>query len=174
MIKQYEDELEALKKKMIGAEKFAERIPCFRQFILDNKIDGTEDSVEFASSYKRIYFNWGLYRARFKSGTSRTLTNYKGDYDKHLFTAYINTLSLYGDYGRFGLEKILEKSNVFFFDGLNTTFYVEDEHIEEFLEALNEWYIEALAQLKQHKKDEEIRILENKLAKLKEHMNKKE
>jgi hypothetical protein len=174
MIKQYEDELKALKIKMAGAEKFAERIPCFRQFILDNKLDGTEDSVKFASSYNRIYFNWGLYRARFKSGTGRTITNYKWDYDKHLFRLYINTLSLYDSHEKFGLEKILEKSNVFFFDDLNTTFYVEDEHIEGFLEALNDWYVEALAQLEQHRKDEEIRTLENKLAQLKKHMNKKE
>ena len=174
MIKQYEDELKALKKKMIGAEKFAEKIPCFRQFILDNKLDGTEDSAQFATSYKQIYFHWGLHRARFKSETDRTITNCEGNYDKHLFRLYMNTLSLYDSHEKFGLKKILEKSNVFFFDELNTTFYVEDEHIEEFLEALNEWYVEVLAQLNQHRKDEEIRILENKLAQLKEHMNKKE
>lgn len=30
MIKQYEDELNALKKKMVEAEKFTEKIPVFR------------------------------------------------------------------------------------------------------------------------------------------------
>ena len=168
MIKQYEDELKALKKKMVGAEKFAEKIPVFREFILDNKLDGTEDSVKFANSYKRIYFNWGLHRARFKSGTNRTITNYfKGDYDKHLFRVYINTLTLYDSYENFGLEKVLEKSTVFFFDEMNTTFYVEDEHIEGFLEALNDWYEDVIANLEQHKKDEEIRELEERLARLK-------
>ena len=173
MIKQYEDELEALKKKMIRAEKFAERIPYFRQFILDKKLDGTEEGVTFATSYKRISFYWDLYRMRFNSVTNR-IANYEGNYDKHLFRLHLNTLTLYDSHEKFGLEKILEKSNVFFFDGWNTTFYIEDEHIEEFLEALNAWYVEALAQLNQHRKDEEIRTLENKLAKLKEHMNKKE
>lgn len=167
MIKQYEDELKALKKKMVGAEKFSEKIPAFRQFILDNKLDGTEDSVKFASSYKRIYFHWGLHRARFKSGTNRTITNYKGDYDKHLFMVYINTLTLFDTHEEFGLEDVLEKSTVFFFDDLNTTFYVEDEHIEGFLEALNDWYVDAIANLEQYKKEEEIRKLEEQLARLK-------
>jgi hypothetical protein len=167
MIKQYEDELKALKIKMVGAEKFAEKVPVFRQFILDNKLDGTEDSVKFPSSYKRIYFHWGLIRARFKSGTSRTITNYKGDYDKHLFKVYINTLTLFDTHEEFGLEKVLEKSTVFFFDDLNTNFYVEDEHIEGFLEALNDWYVDAIANLEQYKKDEEIRELEERLSRLK-------
>ena len=167
MIKQYEDELKTLKIKMVGAEKFAEKIPVFRQFILDNKLDGTEDSVKFASSYKRIYFHWGLNRGRFKSRTRRTITNYKGEYDKYLFKVYINTLTLFDSYESFGLEKVLEKSTVFFFDDLNTTFYVEDEHIEGFLEALNDWYVGVIANLDQYKKEEEIRKLEEQLARLK-------
>lgn len=167
MIQQYKDELKVLKKKMAGAEEFAKKIPLFQQFILDKKLNGTEDSVRFASSYKRIYFHWGLHRARFKSGSNRTIINYNGDYDKHLFMVYINTLSLYDSHERFGLEKVLDKSNVFFFDNLNTTFYVEDEHIEGFLEALNDWYVGAIANLKQYKKDEEIRKLEEQLARLK-------
>lgn len=168
MIKQYQDELKALKEKMAGAEKFAEKIPLFRQFILDNKLDGTEDSVKFASSYKQIYFHWGLHRARFKSGTYRTITNYTGEHDKYLFRVYINTLALFDTHEKFGLDDIPEKSTVFFFDKLNTTFYVEDGHIEGFLEALNDWYDEANAQLKQYKINEEISKLEKQLAKLKE------
>lgn len=167
MIRQYEDELKALKKKMVGAEKFAKKVPLFRQFILSNKVDGTEEWVEFASNYKSIRFHWGLCRARFKSGTGRTITNYKGDYDKHLFTTYINTLTLFNSLEEFGLEKVLEKSTVFFFDRLNTTFYVEDEHIEGFLEALNDWYVEAVAQSEIYKINEEIRELEERLAILK-------
>lgn len=168
MIKQYQDELRALKEKMVGAEKFAEKIPCFRQFILDNKLDGTEGNVKFASSYKQIYFHWGLHRVRFKSGTNRTITNYEGDYDKYLFSVCINNLSLFDTHEEFGLEDVLEKSTVFFFDRLNTTFYVEDEHVEGFMEALNDWYVEAVAQLEQYKINEEISKLEKQLAKLKE------
>ena len=167
MIQQYEDELKALKIKMVGAEKFAKKVPVFRQFILSNKIDGTEENVRFADGYKGIRFHWGLNRARFKSGTSRTITNYKGDYDKHLFKVYINTLTLFDTHEEFGLEKVLEKSTVFFFDDLNTNFYVEDEHIEGFLEALNDWYVDAIANLEQYKKDEEIRELEERLSRLK-------
>lgn len=95
----------------------------------------------FTNKYKSIPFNLGLHRARFKSGTDRTITNYcKGDYDKHLFMVCINALSLYGYYHKFGLEKVVDKSTVFFYDNWTSKFYVEDEHIEGFLEALNNWY----------------------------------
>ena len=169
MIKQYEDELKALKKKMNEAVKFAEKIPVFRHTILDRKLTGTEDSVLFANSYKSIPLHWGLHRSRFKTGTNRTITNYhKEDYDKHLFTLYINTISLYDSHEKFGLEKVLDKSTVFFFDKMNTNFFVEDEHIEGFLEALNDWYVDAVVEVGQYKKDEEIRKLEERLARLKE------
>lgn len=166
MIKQYEDELKALKIKMAGAEKFSEKVPVFRRFILDNKLDGTEDWTRFPISYKSIRFQWdGFYRASFKPGT-RIIPNYKGDYDKYLFAVRINTLNLFDSFERFGLEKIIEKSTVFFFDEPDTRFYVEDEHIEEFLEVLNDWYMDVVASLNQHKRDEEIRELEERLARL--------
>lgn len=167
MIKQYEDELKALKIKMAGAEKFAEKIPCFRDFIIKNKIDGTEDFQKFASYYKEIPFGWGLSRARYISGTPRSISNYRDKHDKYLFNIYINTYSLFYEHEDFGLDRVLEESTVFFFDKYNTTFYVEDEHIEGFLEALNKWYVEAVEKLKQYRANEEIRELEEKLARLK-------
>ena len=166
MIERYEKELKELKEKMIRAEAFADKIPCFRDFILNNKIKGTEGFVEFASYYKNIPFNRMLTRARYISGTSRSITNFRGEHDKYLFKAYINRDSLFGVHESFGLERVLKESTVFFFDELNTSFYVEDEHIEGFLEALNNWYVLAVEQLKKQKKDEEINKLKSRLFEL--------
>lgn len=167
MIDQYKKELKELEKKMIGAEAFADKIPCFRDFIIKNKIDGTEDFQTFASYYKKIPFNWELSRARYKEGTRRYITNYSGGfYDKYLFSVYINPYSLFDEYEYFGLERVPEESTIFFFDNLNTTFYVEDEHIEGFLEALNSWYVQAVEKLKQHKADKEIKELKSRLIEL--------
>lgn len=166
MLEQYEKELKELKEKMLRAETFAEKVPCFRDFILKNKITGTEDFVCFATYYKKVSFAWGLHRSRYISGTSRNITNYQRKHDKYLFSVYINPLTLFGEHEYFGLEKVLEESTVFFFDRLNTTFYVEDEHIEGFLEALNNWYISAVEELKQYRVDKEIEELKNRLSKL--------
>ena len=166
MIDQYKKELKELEEKMIGAEAFADKIPCFRDFIIKNKIDGTEDFQTFASHYKKIPFNWELSRARYKSGARRYITNYSGEHDKYLFNVYINPYSLFDEHISFGLERVIEESTVFFFDKLNTTFYVEDEHIEGFLEALNNWYVQAVEKLRQYKADKEIDELKSRLLKL--------
>lgn len=166
MLEQYEKELKELKEKMTGAEAFAEKVPCFRDFIITNKIDGTEDSVCFATCYKKVSFAWGLHRSRYISGTSRNITNYQRKHDKYLFSVYINPLTLFNEHEYFGLEKVLEESNVFFFDRLNTTFYVEDEHIEGFLESLNNWYVNAVEELKRYKANKEIEELKSRLFKL--------
>jgi hypothetical protein len=168
MIKQYERELKELKEKMIRAEAFAEKVPCFRDFILKNKITGTEGYTDFASYYKKIPFNWRLSRARYISGTNRNITNYQLKHDKYLFSVYINPLTLFGEHEYFGLERVLKESTVFFFDKLNDTFYVEDEHIEGFLEALNNWYMNAVEELKRYKVNKEIEELKSRLFELTE------
>jgi len=172
MIEQYEKELKELKEKMIRAEAFAEKVPCFRDFILKNKITGTEDYTAFASYYKKTPFNWRLSRrlsrARYISGTNRSITNYQRKHDKYLFSVYINPLTLFGEHEYFGLERVLEESTVFFFDKCNTTFYVEDEHIEGFLESLNDWYVNAVEELKRYKVNKEIEELKSRLFELTE------
>ena len=139
-----------------------------RDFILKNKITGTESCAEFASYYKKTPFNWRLSRARYISGTNRSITNYQRKHDKYLFSVYINPLTLFGEHEYFGLERVLEESTVFFFDELNATFYVEDEHIEGFLEALNNWYVNAVEELKRYKANKKIEELKSELFKLTE------
>lgn len=168
MIEQYEKELKELKEKMIRAEAFAEKVPCFRGFILKNKITGTEGYTDFASYYKKIPFDWRLSRARYISGTNRNIANFNRKHDKYLFRVRINPFILFYENEYFGLERVLEESTVFFFDKYNTTFYVEDEHIEGFLESLNNWYVDAVEELKRYKKNKEIEELKSKLFELTE------
>lgn len=168
MLEQYEKELKELKEKMTRAEAFAEKVPCFRDFILKNKITGAEDSVCFANHYKDVPFGWGLHRSRYISGTNRNITNCQRKHDKYLFSVYLNPLTLFDEHECFELERVPEESTVFFFDKLNHTFYVEDEHIEGFLEALNNWYVSAVEKLKQYRVDKEIEELKSRLFKLTE------
>ena len=71
-----------------------------------------------------------------------------------------------GIYENFGLEKIKDKVKVFFYDEINSTYYVEDEHIEEFLEEANKWYLKAKNKVDEYKKEQEIKELKEKLAEL--------
>ena len=43
MLQRYKDELAQIKARMIGAEKFAEKLPLFRDKILDEKCTSTDD-----------------------------------------------------------------------------------------------------------------------------------
>ncbi len=46
-------------------------------------------------------------------------------------------------FGNFNLYESLEGVDIFFTDTSNTTFYVTDENIEAFLDALSEWHAKA-------------------------------
>ena len=160
MIEQYENEIKDLKKKMDIAEKFAETIPIFSQHILDNKLSGNEQHHHFGNYYKKVYFPWGINRYLYQSDTTRTITNYNDcTYSEHLFSIYINTLSMYNSHNKHGLEKIKDKVDLFFYDYVNSRLYVTDKNIEPLLNELCEWYKKAVKmQVKQDRDDEIIRL----------------
>lgn len=169
MIEIYKKELEELKEKMEKAEKFANKIPIFKDIIIEKKLTGEEGVIDFGNRYKDIYLAWGIKRLNYISGTNRTITNYDNDdYNVYVFSIYFNSLNLFGNdiYDDFGLEKIKEKVKVFFYDEINSTYYVEDEHIEEFLEEVNKWYLEAKKQVNKYRNEQEIKELREKLAEL--------
>lgn len=175
MLKIYEDELKELKEKMEKAEKFAEKIPLFKDEILKNKYTGYEDNINFGSSYgssyRDIYLSWGIKRLHYVWNSDRIISNYdKNDkYDKYLFDIYINQHNLFGnsyDELHESLEKIQNKCTVFFYDEWNSEFYIEDEHIEEFLDTLNEWYLESNSKVKEYEKQKRINKLKEQLAEL--------
>lgn len=169
MIEIYKKELKELKERMEKAEKFANKIPVFKNIIIERKLTGEEDYIDFGSRYKDIYLAWGIKRCNYISGTNRTISNYDNEnYNVYVFSIYFNSLDLFGDgiYNNFGLEKIRDKVKVFFYDEINSTYYVEDEHIEEFLEEVNKWYLEAKKQVIKYRKEQEIKKLKEKLAEL--------
>jgi hypothetical protein len=50
---------------------------------------------------------------------------------------------MFNHHEKFGLDKVVDDVSIFFYDRLNTTFYVTDEQIEALLDRLTEWYINA-------------------------------
>lgn len=167
MIKQYEDELRELKQKMTKAEKFATKLPVFKEEIIERKITGEEDWIVFGSSYKDTPYGWNINRGNYKFGTSRYITNYSEDsYDVHLFNLYFNTVSLFDGYGSHGLSDIASKVPVYFFDTVNSTFYIEDEHIEKFLDLANDWYLKAYETNRKATEKKRVAKLKEELAAL--------
>jgi len=81
---------------------------------------------------------------------------------------YINTCSLFDAHEKFNLYEKMSKCSTYFIDKSNSTFYIEDEHIYEFLETLNDWYIEAMAESTSCCKEKRIAELRDELAKLEE------
>lgn len=169
MIEIYKKELKELKERMEKAEKFANKIPIFKNIIIERKLTGEEGYIDFGNRYKDIYLAWGIKRCNYISGANSTIINYDNDdYNVYVFNIYFNSANLFGSgiYEYFGLEKIKEKVKVFFYDELNHTYYVEDEHIEEFLEEVNKWYLEAKKQVNKYRNEQEIIKLKERISEL--------
>lgn len=147
MRKEYEDELLKIRDRMDAAENFAEKLPHFEELIIANKYDGTEEHINFGGRYNGMPYPWGISRGRYRDGTDRMLWNYEetSNYDEYLFSLYINTLSLYDSHSKYGLAKIADDVDVFFYDDLNSTFYATDDQIMPLLDSLSEWYQKAKA-----------------------------
>ena len=167
LIKEYEDEIERTKEIMLKAQTFAEKLPVFSKQIIEGKITGESYWIDFGKSYKKLYLGWGIKRGYYKNGGDRQITNCRARYDGFYFSIYVNCYSLFDVHQDFGLVEATKKLDVFFFDYMNSTFYVTDENIEPLLETLNEWCIQAFEQLKQYRKKLEIENLEKQLSMLK-------
>lgn len=167
LIKEYAEEIERTKETMLKAQAFAERLPVFSKEIIERKITGEEPWIDFGKSYKKLYLAWGIKRGYYKNGGDRKITNCPSQYDGFYFCIYVNCYSLFDVHQEFGLCEATKKLDIFFFDYINSTFYVTDENIEPLLETLNEWCVQAFEQLKQYRKKIEIETLEKQLAALK-------
>lgn len=132
----YEREIQDLKEKMEKAKEFAGMLPIFADEILSRKLDKNFTGT-ISKKYKDIYLSWGINRYFYED--NKNITNCDKEIkDTYLFNIYINSLSLYDSHENYGLKDL----NVpcFFFDRLNTTFYIEEKDIETALEMLNNWY----------------------------------
>jgi len=162
--KSYIKELEDMKKRMLGAEILAKKLPYFSETILKLKISG-DGAVNLGKEYKDMYLNWGINKCHYSLETP--ITNYEGDVHKWLYRIYINTLDLYDSHINYGLECV-GKTTSFFYDRPNTTFYIKEENLIEFLDELNEWYRVARDKEMARQGEKQIEKLEKELAKLKE------
>ncbi len=170
--KDYLNKIIKMSNRMIKAEEFAERLPLFRYEILSAQINADDDWITFGERYKDTPLAWGIRRGFYKGKTNRTVSNYEyetGDdnYSEYLFSIYINTVNLFGDHFKNNLEFCTDLSKVFFFDKVNSTFYVKDENIEQVLDDINEWYLKSKIDYKNHITQKEIKKLEKQLENLK-------
>lgn len=140
--------------------EFSKKIPLFEKRIIDNNIV-EDDSVWFGDSYKDLYLSWGINRWKC---SQKNMTNYEGDFEGYLFVIYVNTLSLYDSHNKYDLHELSKLA--YYYDAVNSTFYVEDEKIELFLDSLNEWYLKARDKAHDDSKIKEIEKLKQKLQEL--------
>lgn len=160
---EYKKELKELRERMVGAENFAKKLPLFRAQILSSKLSEEDNHIQFGNSYKSIPLQWGINRGYYKTGTNRYITNMETTHNGYYFCIYINTIALFDAHKEFGLYDKVKDCNIYFTDSLNTTFYVEDLHIEHFLETINEWYVEAHKDLDKLRKSKKIKNLKSEL-----------
>lgn len=166
MREEYKKELAELKTRMIKAEKFAEKLPVFAEKILGYKYTGEEDNIRFGNYYKKIPLDWGIDRRYYRNSSGRYIMNCKKEHNGFFFCIYINSISLFNRHNLYGLYEALQSVNVFYCDTLNTTFYITDDNIEAFLEALNNWYLAAIEQDKISRAAERRAKLEKELEEL--------
>jgi len=158
----YIDEVEKMEK----AEQFAERLPIFKNIILFDKITWYSEHMSFWKRYKDLYLSWWIDRSHYISWTNTTINNCKKKYDVYLYNIYVNSVSLYDSNEDYWLEELANIDGVYHYDSLNSTFYITDEWIERFLEALNEWYLKARELASEKRKADKIRNLQEEMDRL--------
>lgn len=163
--KPYIEKLKNLEKRMLKAIAFAKKLPLFKQKILDNIYTGEDDFINFGNKYKDIYFNWHIGRYLYSYKGSREISNYDGKtpYAEFLFKISLNEYQMFPPeyFARavYSLNKFAEGIDCFFYDMINTTFYLTDEQIEPFLSAFREWYLTEKEKAKTYIKQEKKRRL---------------
>ena len=164
MRKEYLEELENLKLKMEKAEAFASELPLFEKQIIKQKFTKEDFHITFDSYFGECYLGWNVIRRKFNS---EEITNYQEDYEgtKTLFKVYVNNYSLFDYHEKFDIEKYLTTDLYFFYDNLNSTYYITDDCITRFSEKFSEWYKLAKEKSIEHKKQLKIKELEAELIK---------
>lgn len=154
MLMEYEEELK-FKDELI------EMFPYFESTLLHNNDSRKGGKINLGNSYKELYLAWGIIGFYLDS---KYVTNYKGEEfeNKLLFELYFNPLNLYDSHEKYGMEKLSEYA--FYYDKINSTFYVEKENLIEFLDKANRWYLKAVRtkdnEYKKTRKEELLKELE--------------
>ena len=146
----YIDEL----NKMLEAEEFAKRLPLFKDFILSNKIDNKNMVAQLGEKVLDVYLGQAIRLYNYSEVNNGTPTNYLGNPIKvPLIVFYINRYSMFGDDFYDNIDKELDASVddlVYFYDSINSKYYVTEENLEEFCDKLSIWYNNAIEKNKQY------------------------
>ena len=147
----YIDELNALTSRMLEAEEFAERLPLFKDYILKNKIyDIKRNTLPLGEKVLDVYFGQMIYFYNL----GMKLINYKHNpIEIPLIVFYINRYSMFGDDFYDNIDKDLNESVkdlIYFYDSINSKYYVTEENLEEFCSKLSIWYNNAIEKNKQY------------------------
>lgn len=165
----YIDELKTIKNKMIEAEKFAKRLPLFKDYILTNKINNRNNVSHLGEKVLDVYLFNTIRLYNYSETFKGTPTNYNGKpISIPLVVFYINRYSMFGDDSYDEIIKELDesvKNLVYFHDSINYKYYIAEENLEEFCNKLSIWYKLALAKNKQFvtqkKKEKLLKELKN-------------
>ena len=151
----YIDELNALTSRMLEAEEFAERFPLFKNYILKNKITNTGRNVtQLGDKVLDVYLGQIVYLYNYSKTLKGTPANYRGEpIEVPLIVFYINRYSMFGDDFYDEIIKELDESVenlVYFYDSINSKYYVIEDNLEEFCSKLSIWYNNAIEKNKQY------------------------
>ena len=141
--------------KMLEAEEFAERFPLFKNYILKNKITNTGRNVtQLGEKVLDVYIGQEIRLCNYSKTLKGTPTNYRGEpIEVPLIVFYINRYSIFGDYFYEEIIKELDASVddlVYFYDSINSKYYVTEENLEEFCSKLSIWYNNVIEKNKQY------------------------
>ena len=132
------NELKEFKENQEKVVAFAERFPYFTREILRSGRTGEEGyQIQLSQRYKDMYLQWGINYMVYNN-----IMNYEGVVDnKELIEIYVNSYALFESKSEgLNLGSIANTEGVFFYDHLNSRFYIETDHLMGFLEVLNDWY----------------------------------
>lgn len=167
----HKEEITELCRKMEKCYYFSESFTSdfIKKIIIEQKYTWEEFQQHFWNYYKWMPLAWGIKRVHYHSDKDMYkwhISNYNYPYNEKLFNIYVNTYNLFDCEYHTWLEDLSARIWVFFYDKLNTTFYVLDFWIEGFLDALVEWYEEAKKIMKEKKETELKEFYQRELEKL--------
>lgn len=140
--------------KMLEAEEFAERLPLFKDYILKNKINTNHAISHLGEKVLDVYIGQAIRLCNYSENFKGTPTNYNGTpIEIPLVVFYINRYSMFGDDFYDNIDKELDASVddlVYFYDSINSKYYVTEENLEEFCSKLSIWYNNAIEKNKQY------------------------
>lgn len=130
----------------IKAQKFIDKLPLYEETIANNHYTGEESFIRFNQFNKAYEFASNNVRVLFSmegnDNGSLQLPEYDEAYDDiHLNVLEIHPKRVFGVAGKFNLDSVQEKVDVFHYtkSDWSTTYYATDDQLIALLEALDEW-----------------------------------